>query len=137
MEYMDVQERILSLKLEILRLQKEKNMEAQKKSFEKAASLRDKEKQSNESLEAVRQHVINLINSYDFTNRNFDDYLNLHELLLEFHPIKFRTDHIRNINFEDPKPAVEFYWQSREVLYANFKYLIAAEFQVLREKKKI
>ncbi len=134
---MDVQEKILSLKLEILRFQKEKNMEAQKKSFEKAASLRDMEKQSNETLEELRQHVINLINSYDFTNRNFEDYLNLHELLLEFHPIQFRTDHIRNIIFEDPKPAVEFYWQSREVVYANFKYLISAEYQVLKEKKEI
>jgi hypothetical protein len=136
MEYMDLQEKILSLKLESLRFQKEKNMEAQKKSFEKAAGLRDKEKQSNETLEELRQHVINLIHSYDFTNRNFEDYLNLNELLMEFHPIQFRTDHMSNINLEDPKPAVEFYWQSREVLYANFKYLISADYQMLREKNQ-
>lgn len=88
MEYNDIKEEILSLKLEIIQIQKEKNEAVEKQRFNIAAILFEREKQLRETLEEVRQKLESLIHAFELTNRNFEDFLNLQELLYEFYPIR-------------------------------------------------
>ena len=88
MEYNDIKEEILSLKLEIIQIQKEKKEAVEKQRFNIAAILFEREKQLRETLEEVRQKLESLIHSFELTNRNFEDFLNLQELLYEFYPIQ-------------------------------------------------
>ena len=50
--------------------------------------LFEREKQLRETLEEVRQKLESLIQSFELTNRNFEDFLNLQVLLYEFYPIQ-------------------------------------------------
>ena len=57
MEYNDIKEEILSLKLEIIQIQKEKNKAVKKQRFTIAAILFEREKQLRATLEELRQKL--------------------------------------------------------------------------------
>jgi hypothetical protein len=58
MEYFKLKEELLAEKLKLLRFQKEKNEAAKNQDFEKAASLRDQEKQSYDKIQELTLAVL-------------------------------------------------------------------------------
>jgi len=58
MEYFKLKEELLTEKLKQLRFQKEKNEAAKNKDFEKAANLRDQEKQSYDKIQELTLAVL-------------------------------------------------------------------------------
>ena len=58
MDYFKLKEELLAEKLKLLTFQKEKNEAAKNKDFEKAASLRDQEKQSYDKVQELTLAVL-------------------------------------------------------------------------------
>ena len=72
MEYNDIKEEILSLKLEIIQIQKEKKEAVEKQRFNIAAILFEREKQLRETLEEVRPKEPELaVKQYQILNKAF------------------------------------------------------------------
>ena len=58
MDYFKLKEELLAEKLKLLSFQKEKNEAAKNKDFEKAANLRDQEKQSYDKVQELKLAVL-------------------------------------------------------------------------------
>lgn len=58
MDYFKLKEEILTEKLKLLRFQKEKNEAAKNQDYEKAANLRDLEKQSYDKVQELKLAVL-------------------------------------------------------------------------------
>jgi hypothetical protein len=134
MDYFKLKEDILTEKLKLIRFQKEKNEAVKNQDFEKAANLRDLEKQSYDKVQELKSAVLEQLSTFDVHEEKLDVYLELQEMLFEFHPIQFRYDNLSHSSLTDINHAVSTYWQIRNEAYFNFKKYIEGEYITLRKE---
>ena len=87
-----LKEKILEAKLNLFRCQTEKNTAANKQQFEKAAYLRDQQKQITEHIEDLKIEVLQLLEKSKDWREDKYEYAVLLSLILEFQPIDFLND---------------------------------------------
>ena len=126
--------KILTEKLNVYNLNIEKNEAVRNQNFYQASQLRDQEKHSYEKLQELKQDVLDQLSSLEGRDEKIELYLDLQELLFEFHPIQFRNDNLKNPNLSDVQLSVAKYWQIRSETYIDFKKFIEAEYVNLRDK---
>lgn len=132
MDYFKLKEEILTEKLKIIRFQKEKNEAAKNQDFEKASNLRDLEKQSYDKVKELKSAVLEQLSAFEVHEEKLDAYLELQDMLFEFHPIQFRNENLSHSSFTDVNHAVSTYWKIRSEAYLNFKTYIEGEYITLR-----
>lgn len=124
---------ILAEKLNVYNLNIEKNEAVRHQNFYQASQLRDQEKHSYEKLQELKLEVLDQLSSIEGRDEKIEIYLDLQELLFEFHPIQFRNDNLRHPNLSDVQLSVAKYWQIRSETYIDFKKFIEAEYVNLRD----
>ena len=133
MDYFKLKEEILTEKLKLIRFQKEKNEAVKNQDFEKASNLRDLEKQSYDKVQELKSAVLEQLSAFDIHEEKLDVYLELQEMLFEFHPIQFRYNNLSHSSLTDINHAVSTYCQIRSEAYFNFKKYIEGEYITLRK----
>ena len=103
MDYFKLKEEILTEKLKLIRFQKEKNEAVKNQDFEKASNLRDLEKQSYDKVQELKSAVLEQLSAFDIHEEKLDVYLELQEMLFEFHPIQFRYNNLSHSSLTDNK----------------------------------
>jgi hypothetical protein len=78
--------------------------------------------------------VLEQLSAFEVHEEKLDVYLELQEILFEFHPIQFRYDNLSHSILTDINHAVSTYWQIRNEGYFNFKKYIEGEYITLRKE---
>ncbi|MFM1829019.1 MAG: hypothetical protein RL624_1260 [Bacteroidota bacterium] len=135
MNFESIRIRIYELKLEREKFKLEKNRAVKIQNFAEAANYRDLEKKALLDLLAIQSNIVSLVNYYDFRSKSIDYFLELNELLLEFHPmeLKRKTQKLRNL------PEIEteliMIWNSRSLLFMRVNEIIQNEYTNLIKKR--
>jgi hypothetical protein len=126
--------KILTEKLNVYNLNIEKIEAVRNQNFYQATQLRDQEKQSYQKLQELKLEVLEKLSAIVIQDDKIELYLDLQELLFEFHPIQFRNDSLKHSNLSDVQLSVAKYWQIRIETYNDFKKFIEAEYVNLSDK---
>lgn len=135
--------RIYELKLESEKLKSEKNFAAKNQYFEKASNYRDLEKKAIDELFEIESNVIKLIVDFDFNSQSLEYYLELNELLLEFHPLALKRNAPQLMQLHLIEAELKLIWSSRSLLFMRMNEMIQNEYsnlinkrgQLIREKR--
>ena len=135
MDIIALKEKLLKGKLELFRLQTDKDEAARLQNYEKAAGIRDLEKIALEKHLSLKNEISSLIAEFKLQENNLNEYLELNELLFEFHPSEFRNDSENSLNKSSMQACVNQYWQIRQDMYSDFKIFIETEYKSLMLKR--
>ena len=127
-----LKENILETKLNLLRIQLEKQTAINDLQYEKAANLREQEKQIREHIENLKSVVIKSIHNLKVEHGSIADFILLQALLLEFHSIDFLNDCSYTQSIEVIDNYMNCYWRIREQMQDDLMKFLCDEYQYLR-----
>ena len=129
-------EKILKEKLELLKWKKLKDDALTKQIFNEAAKFRDEETVAKNTLNATKEEILSEIRNFSLDKGKLDYYLQLNELLLEFHPIEFQNDRFLIPSTVAIEESVRDYWKTRNNIYRNFQQFIENEYHTLMDQRR-
>ncbi len=127
-----IKEKILEAKLNLFRIQLEKNTVVKNQHYEEAARLREQEKQIRELIENLRCVVLKSIHTLKVEHGSVSDYALLQNLLLEFHSIDFQYDSSNSQTIEAIDEYMNCYWRIKQQMQEDLLNFLSEEYQYLR-----
>ena len=127
-----LKENILETKLNLLRIQLEKQTAIKNLQYEKAANLREQEKQIREHIENQKSVVVKSIHTLKVEHGSIADFILLQALLLEFHSNDFLYDCSDTQSIEVIDNYMNCYWRIREQMQDDLMKFLCDEYQYLR-----
>ncbi len=123
-----------TIKLNLFKVQQEKQKAAQNQRWERAAALRDHEKELSNTYHELKVEVMNALEGFDLLSGDVKDYFFLHELLFEFSPFDFLHDSVNRQNWKTIDDYTGIYLQTQREMSEKLLSFLDEEYAIIRKQ---